>query len=137
MVTVVRPTGFVEPCIPTRACKVPSGPGWVHEINTTATGCRSGATATPYGCSPGADTIGAGVIQPLPALPRCSARRLSPSMGRRAPLFSSRNASPSRGAHLAHAIFHDTPIARRQDSHANDSSVESVAILRDRSIHTT
>jgi bifunctional non-homologous end joining protein LigD len=32
MVTVVRPRGFVEPCIPTRAYKVPSGPGWVQEI---------------------------------------------------------------------------------------------------------
>jgi bifunctional non-homologous end joining protein LigD len=28
----VRPGGFIEPCIPTRAYKVPSGPGWVHEI---------------------------------------------------------------------------------------------------------
>jgi bifunctional non-homologous end joining protein LigD len=25
-------TGFIPPCIPTRAYKVPSGPGWVHEI---------------------------------------------------------------------------------------------------------
>jgi ATP-dependent DNA ligase len=25
-------TGFVPPCIPTRATKVPAGPGWVHEI---------------------------------------------------------------------------------------------------------
>jgi bifunctional non-homologous end joining protein LigD len=32
MVTVVRPSGFVEPCIPTRATKPPSGPDWVHEI---------------------------------------------------------------------------------------------------------
>jgi hypothetical protein len=32
MATVVRPTGFVDPCIPTRAYRVPSGPGWVHEI---------------------------------------------------------------------------------------------------------
>jgi bifunctional non-homologous end joining protein LigD len=32
MVTVVRPTGLVEPCIPTRAYRVPSGPGRVHEI---------------------------------------------------------------------------------------------------------
>jgi hypothetical protein len=32
MVTVVRSTGFVDPCIPTRAYRVPSGPGWVHEI---------------------------------------------------------------------------------------------------------
>jgi ATP-dependent DNA ligase len=24
--------GFIPPCIPTRAYKVPSGPGWVHEI---------------------------------------------------------------------------------------------------------
>jgi bifunctional non-homologous end joining protein LigD len=25
-------TGFVPPCIPTRAAKPPAGPGWVHEI---------------------------------------------------------------------------------------------------------
>jgi bifunctional non-homologous end joining protein LigD len=25
-------SGFIPPCIPTRAYKVPSGPGWVHEI---------------------------------------------------------------------------------------------------------
>jgi bifunctional non-homologous end joining protein LigD len=31
MVTV-RPSGFVEPCIPTRAPKPPAGPDWVHEI---------------------------------------------------------------------------------------------------------
>jgi ATP-dependent DNA ligase len=31
MVTV-RPNGFIEPCIPTRAAKPPAGPGWVHEI---------------------------------------------------------------------------------------------------------
>jgi ATP-dependent DNA ligase len=28
----VRPNGFVEPCIPTRAAKPPAGPDWVHEI---------------------------------------------------------------------------------------------------------
>jgi bifunctional non-homologous end joining protein LigD len=28
----VLPHGFLEPCIPTRAVKPPSGPGWVHEI---------------------------------------------------------------------------------------------------------
>jgi ATP-dependent DNA ligase len=27
-----RSSGFVPPCIPTRAFKVPSGAGWVHEI---------------------------------------------------------------------------------------------------------
>jgi bifunctional non-homologous end joining protein LigD len=32
MVTVVRSTGFIDPCMPTRAYRVPSGPGWVHEI---------------------------------------------------------------------------------------------------------
>jgi bifunctional non-homologous end joining protein LigD len=32
MVTVVRSTGFIDPCIPTRGYRVPSGPGWVHEI---------------------------------------------------------------------------------------------------------
>jgi bifunctional non-homologous end joining protein LigD len=26
------PSGFVPPCIPTRAVKAPAGPGWVHEI---------------------------------------------------------------------------------------------------------
>jgi ATP-dependent DNA ligase len=26
------PSAFVPPCIPTRAAKVPAGPGWVHEI---------------------------------------------------------------------------------------------------------
>jgi bifunctional non-homologous end joining protein LigD len=32
MATVARPTGFIAPCIPTRAVKPPAGPGWVHEI---------------------------------------------------------------------------------------------------------
>ena len=27
-----RTDGFIKPCIPTRAHKPPSGPGWVHEI---------------------------------------------------------------------------------------------------------
>jgi bifunctional non-homologous end joining protein LigD len=26
------PSGFVPPCIPTRAAKPPAGPDWVHEI---------------------------------------------------------------------------------------------------------
>ena len=26
------PPGFVEPCLPSRAERPPSGPGWVHEI---------------------------------------------------------------------------------------------------------
>src|SRR5262249_14419606 len=26
------PAGFVEPCLPSRADRPPSGPGWVHEI---------------------------------------------------------------------------------------------------------
>jgi bifunctional non-homologous end joining protein LigD len=29
---VVRADGFVDPCIPTRAPKPPSGPDWVHEV---------------------------------------------------------------------------------------------------------
>jgi bifunctional non-homologous end joining protein LigD len=28
----VRPNGFIEPCIPTRAAKPPAGRDWVHEI---------------------------------------------------------------------------------------------------------
>jgi bifunctional non-homologous end joining protein LigD len=31
MITV-RPNGFIQPCISTRAVKPPSGPDWVHEI---------------------------------------------------------------------------------------------------------
>jgi ATP-dependent DNA ligase len=27
-----RSDGYIPPCIPTRAHKAPSGPGWVHEI---------------------------------------------------------------------------------------------------------
>jgi ATP-dependent DNA ligase len=27
-----RTSGFIDPCIPTRAHKVPAGPDWVHEI---------------------------------------------------------------------------------------------------------
>jgi bifunctional non-homologous end joining protein LigD len=27
-----RPRGFIEPCLPTGADTVPSGPQWVHEI---------------------------------------------------------------------------------------------------------
>jgi ATP-dependent DNA ligase len=29
---VVRADGFVDPCIPSRAAKPPSGPDWVHEV---------------------------------------------------------------------------------------------------------
>jgi bifunctional non-homologous end joining protein LigD len=29
---VVRADGFVDPCIPSRAPKLPSGPDWVHEV---------------------------------------------------------------------------------------------------------
>jgi ATP-dependent DNA ligase len=32
MVVTVRQSGFIEPCIPTRATKPPAGAGWVHEI---------------------------------------------------------------------------------------------------------
>jgi ATP-dependent DNA ligase len=28
----IRNDGFVDPCIPSRAPKPPSGPGWVHEV---------------------------------------------------------------------------------------------------------
>jgi ATP-dependent DNA ligase len=32
MPTPLRTSGFIDPCIPTRAYKVPAGPDWVHEI---------------------------------------------------------------------------------------------------------
>jgi ATP-dependent DNA ligase len=30
--SAARPSGFVEPCRPSRAPRPPSGPGWIHEI---------------------------------------------------------------------------------------------------------
>ena len=27
-----RPSGFIAPCLPSRAVRLPSGPFWVHEI---------------------------------------------------------------------------------------------------------
>jgi ATP dependent DNA ligase domain len=30
--TAARPSGFIAPCIPTRAPKPPVGPDWIHEI---------------------------------------------------------------------------------------------------------
>ena len=30
--TVRRPSGFIEPCLPTKVARPPSGPLWVHEI---------------------------------------------------------------------------------------------------------
>jgi ATP-dependent DNA ligase len=27
-----RPSGFIEPCLPSKAVRPPSGPLWVHEI---------------------------------------------------------------------------------------------------------
>jgi hypothetical protein len=32
MVLRAAPSGFIEPCLPSRADRPPSGPGWVHEI---------------------------------------------------------------------------------------------------------
>ena len=29
---VRRPSGFIEPCLPSKAARPPSGPLWVHEI---------------------------------------------------------------------------------------------------------
>src|SRR5215471_1193272 len=30
--TRLPPSGFIEPCLPSRADRPPSGPGWIHEI---------------------------------------------------------------------------------------------------------
>ena len=37
---VRRPSGFIEPCLPTKVARPPSGPLWGHEINR---GYRAGA----------------------------------------------------------------------------------------------
>jgi bifunctional non-homologous end joining protein LigD len=36
--TCKRPSGFIEPCQPSKAARPPSGPLWVHEIKHD--GCR-------------------------------------------------------------------------------------------------
>jgi bifunctional non-homologous end joining protein LigD len=44
---VVRADGFVDPCIPSRAPKPPSGPDWVHEVKHDGYRlivCRNGET---------------------------------------------------------------------------------------------
>jgi ATP-dependent DNA ligase len=30
--TLRRPSGFIEPCLPSKVARPPSGPLWVHEI---------------------------------------------------------------------------------------------------------
>src|SRR2546429_5934075 len=32
MLSRTRPSGFIEPCLPSRADRPPSGPDWIHEI---------------------------------------------------------------------------------------------------------
>src|SRR5262245_61245438 len=32
MITKPRSSGFIAPCLPSRAARPPSGPGWLHEI---------------------------------------------------------------------------------------------------------
>ena len=32
MLQRTRPSGFIEPCLPSTANRPPSGPGWIHEI---------------------------------------------------------------------------------------------------------
>jgi bifunctional non-homologous end joining protein LigD len=27
-----RPTGFIEPCLPSKVTRPPTGPSWVHEL---------------------------------------------------------------------------------------------------------
>jgi hypothetical protein len=49
-----RSHGYILPCIPTRAYKVPAGADWVHEIKHD--GYKFAATATRSGCSPVAAT---------------------------------------------------------------------------------
>jgi len=51
MVQRRRPSGFIEPCLPSKAERPPSGPLWVHELNhdgyglmVRRDGCHRGGT---------------------------------------------------------------------------------------------
>jgi bifunctional non-homologous end joining protein LigD len=47
----LQPPGFIVPCQPTLASKVPAGDGWIHELKHD--GFRILAfTATSFGCGP-------------------------------------------------------------------------------------
>ena len=75
-----RPAGFIEPCLPSRAQRPPSGPGWVHEIKQLRVSNRTPA--------PSRRTI---MRKPSCArdLRRCE-RDLNPRLGREdAPVCSS------------------------------------------------
>ena len=52
---VRRPSGFIEPCLPSKVARPPSGPLWVHEINR---GYRAGAYRG-YRYGVGAAAVGA------------------------------------------------------------------------------
>ena len=56
---VRRPSGFIEPCLPSKVARPPSGPLWVHEINR---GYRAGAYRIRGGC--GYDAYGNWVCPP-------------------------------------------------------------------------
>jgi bifunctional non-homologous end joining protein LigD len=45
----IRTDGFVEPCIPSRAPKPPSGPDWVHEVKHGLPAGRGRAPVTRRG----------------------------------------------------------------------------------------
>jgi len=46
---MVRVTAFIEPCLPSRAERPPSGPGWVHEIKHDGFRLWCAATARESG----------------------------------------------------------------------------------------
>ena len=53
-----RPSGFFEPCLPSKVARPPSGPFWVHEINR---GYRAGAYRG-YRYGVGAAAVGAAAV---------------------------------------------------------------------------
>jgi hypothetical protein len=54
--TRLRPSGFIEPCLPTVARKPPTGPEWVHEI-------KHDALASPFTCASTAPAVAAVVAR--------------------------------------------------------------------------
>ena len=50
--------GFIEPCLPSSAEKLPSGPDWVHEIKHDGYRLMARAIRSASGCSPATGTTG-------------------------------------------------------------------------------
>jgi tannase/feruloyl esterase len=67
-----RPTGFIEPCLPTLARTVPNGAGWPYEIKQTQQFARLFMAPGMWHCQagPGPNSFGGMIQQPVPFDPQ-------------------------------------------------------------------